>query len=549
MRAAAERASTSETVDNLRIAARRFVAACFDAYCVYVAVESSAAPRLAPPCSILDGLVLRQWPVATADSDDRFLPQPLRALRPAASGSASIRRCSIGPIARCKAKCIRTALPAPARPSSGSRCSRRPGSTRRIRRCAIRSRARNICCRCTASTHSPKRTPRCRSISWSASSSAAKPPSEALARTRCDAARALRRRGPRRRGRRSSSASPRASTPKAHGSGAERRARASLSRQARRRHRRDANGDRRRERRLMALLQIAEPDASPAPHARRLAVGIDLGTTNSLVATVRNRIPVVLPDEGGHPLLPSIVRYGEAGVDGRPPRAGAAGSRSAEHDRVGQAADGTRVSPISPMPGAFRTASSTIPAWCGLPRVPASRHRSKCPRKSCARCASAPRRASAESSPARSSRFPAYFDDAQRQATKDAATLAGLPVLRLLNEPTAAAIAYGLDNAVGGHLRDLRSRRRHVRHLDPAACRRACSKCSPPTAIRRWAATTSIIASIAGSSRTAGLAAVVARGHAAPDAEGARGEGEPDAARVGADRRDAVDGPARSTSR
>jgi molecular chaperone HscA len=65
----------------------------------------------------------------------------------------------------------------------------------------------------------------------------------------------------------------------------------------------------------MALLQICEPDASPAPHQRKLAVGIDLGTTNSLVATVRNGIPVVLPDENGHPLLPSIVRYGEGGVD------------------------------------------------------------------------------------------------------------------------------------------------------------------------------------------------------------------------------------------
>src|SRR5512141_2480521 len=65
----------------------------------------------------------------------------------------------------------------------------------------------------------------------------------------------------------------------------------------------------------MALLQISEPDASPAPHQRKLAVGIDLGTTNSLVATVRNGIPVVLPDENGRPLLPSIVHYGESGVD------------------------------------------------------------------------------------------------------------------------------------------------------------------------------------------------------------------------------------------
>src|SRR5205814_6576440 len=64
----------------------------------------------------------------------------------------------------------------------------------------------------------------------------------------------------------------------------------------------------------MALLQISEPGESPAPHERKLAVGIDLGTTNSLVATVRNGIPVVLPDDSGHPLLPSIVHYGERGV-------------------------------------------------------------------------------------------------------------------------------------------------------------------------------------------------------------------------------------------
>ena len=73
----------------------------------------------------------------------------------------------------------------------------------------------------------------------------------------------------------------------------------------------------------MALLQISEPDESPAPHERQLAVGIDLGTTNSLVATVRNGIPVVLPDEDGRPLLPSIVRYGDDGVDVGYARAGA----------------------------------------------------------------------------------------------------------------------------------------------------------------------------------------------------------------------------------
>ena len=91
----------------------------------------------------------------------------------------------------------------------------------------------------------------------------------------------------------------------------------------------------------MALLQISEPD-EPAPREHRLAVGIDLGTTNSLVATVRNRIPVVLPDENGHPLLPSIVRYGETVGRRRLRGAGDAGARSAQHDRLGEANDGPR---------------------------------------------------------------------------------------------------------------------------------------------------------------------------------------------------------------
>ena len=109
-------------------------------------------------------------------------------------------------------------------------------------------------------------------------------------------------------------------------------ARAAVPGQARCGHRRDGGGPRRlmpwngapgraartRKAKPMALLQISEPDASPLPHERQLAVGIDLGTTNSLVATVRNGIPVVLPDEEGRPLLPSIVRYAPDGVARRP---------------------------------------------------------------------------------------------------------------------------------------------------------------------------------------------------------------------------------------
>jgi hypothetical protein len=112
----------------------------------------------------------------------------------------------------------------------------------------------------------------------------------------------------------------------------------------------------------MALLQISEPD-EPARREHRLAVGIDLGTTNSLVATVRNRIPVVLPDENGHPLLPSIVRYGERGVDVGYRGAGHAGARSAQYDRLGEANDGARALRTCPMQGAFPITSSKSRVW------------------------------------------------------------------------------------------------------------------------------------------------------------------------------------------
>jgi molecular chaperone HscA len=199
----------------------------------------------------------------------------------------------------------------------------------------------------------------------------------------------------------------------------------------------------------MALLQIAEPEASPAPHPRRLAVGIDLGTTNSLVATVRNRIPVVLPDEAGHPLLPSIVRYGEAGV--------AVGHRAQER----QAADpqNTIVS-VKRLMGrglADLTDDRRFPYRFvddpGMVRL-ATRAGVKTPVEISAEILRALRDRAESALGGKLAgavvTVPAYFDDAQRQATKDAATLAGLPVLRLLNEPTAAAIAYGLDNAAQG---------------------------------------------------------------------------------------------------
>ncbi len=199
----------------------------------------------------------------------------------------------------------------------------------------------------------------------------------------------------------------------------------------------------------MALLQISEPGMSPDPHQRRLAIGIDLGTTNSLVASVRHGIAEVLADEGGHVLLPSIVRYRDGGsVD------------------VGQAA--AEQAAVDP-----RNTIVSVKRFMGRGLADATRHASPY------EFVDAPgmvrlRTRAGERSPVEVSAeilkvlrgraeealggelvgavitVPAYFDDAQRQATKDAARLAGLNVLRLLNEPTAAAVAYGLDNGARG---------------------------------------------------------------------------------------------------
>ncbi|MGE5171464.1 MAG: Fe-S protein assembly chaperone HscA [Rudaea sp.] len=199
----------------------------------------------------------------------------------------------------------------------------------------------------------------------------------------------------------------------------------------------------------MTLLQISEPGESPLPHERRRAIGIDLGTTNSLVATVRNGFAVVLPDEEGRPLVPSVVRYGERGVDvGYPALAHAAQD---SHNTIASVkrlmgrgladlADDRRY------PYRFLDGE-------GLIRI-VTRAGVKTPVEVSAEILKT-LRTRAEASlggPVDGAvvTVPAYFDDAQRQATKDAATLAGLPVLRLLNEPTAAAVAYGLDNASEG---------------------------------------------------------------------------------------------------
>ncbi|MDR0635121.1 MAG: Fe-S protein assembly chaperone HscA, partial [Azoarcus sp.] len=200
----------------------------------------------------------------------------------------------------------------------------------------------------------------------------------------------------------------------------------------------------------MALLQIAEPGMSAAPHQHRLAVGIDLGTTHSLVATVKNGIAVCLADEEGRALIPSVVHYRddgeiELGFDALDARVADPKNTIVSVKRfMGRGfAD---VAHIEAMPYVFEE----TPGMLRLRTVQGS----KSPVEISAEILRALRlRAEASLGGELSGAVitvPAYFDDAQRQATKDAARLAGLRVLRLLNEPTAAAVAYGLDNAVEG---------------------------------------------------------------------------------------------------
>lgn len=200
----------------------------------------------------------------------------------------------------------------------------------------------------------------------------------------------------------------------------------------------------------MSLLQISEPGAAPDPHQRRIAVGIDLGTTHSLVAAVRNGVAECLPDDQGRLLLPSVVRY---------------------------LPDGKRVVGYEAQREQARDAANTIVSakrfmGRGLQDIA---HRDQLPYAFAAQDGMVVlKTAGREKSPVEVSAdilatlryraedtfddelygavitVPAYFDDAQRQATKDAARLAGIHVMRLISEPTAAAIAYGLDNASEG---------------------------------------------------------------------------------------------------
>ncbi len=200
----------------------------------------------------------------------------------------------------------------------------------------------------------------------------------------------------------------------------------------------------------MALLQISEPGQSPDPHQRRIAVGIDLGTTHSLVAAVRHGVAECLADEQGAVILPSVVRYLE---DGRR-QIGAAAFESQAQDP-----ENTIVSVKRFMGRALADIANRAQLPYRFEDTPGmlsllTRDGLKSPVEVSAEIL-ATLRFRAEDSFADDVfgaviTVPAYFDDAQRQATKAAAELAGLNVLRLINEPTAAAIAYGLDNASEG---------------------------------------------------------------------------------------------------
>jgi len=201
----------------------------------------------------------------------------------------------------------------------------------------------------------------------------------------------------------------------------------------------------------MALLQISEPGASPEPHTRRHAVGIDLGTTHSLVAAVRSGVAECLPDHEGEVLLPSAVRYLEGGrvAIGR--------------DALGGAVDDPKNTIVSvkrmmgrglgDLDDATRRAYDFVDDEVGMVRLQ-TRAGIKSPVEVSAEILAALRQRAEDTLDAHLYgavvTVPAYFDDAQRQATKDGAELAGLQVLRLISEPTAAAIAYGLDNASEG---------------------------------------------------------------------------------------------------
>ena len=189
---------------------------------------------------------------------------------------------------------------------------------------------------------------------------------------------------------------------------------------------------------------------STAPHQHRLAVGIDLGTTNSLVATVRNSIPEVLNDEQGRPLLPSIVRYLPTGNANIGYEAQAAQTVDPKNTIVSVKRFMGRglkdIAHVENLPYDFLD----TPGMVQLKTVAGVKSPVEVSAEILATLRQQAEDALGDDLVGAVITVPAYFDDAQRQATKDAAKLAGINVLRLLNEPTAAAIAYGLDSASEG---------------------------------------------------------------------------------------------------
>lgn len=198
----------------------------------------------------------------------------------------------------------------------------------------------------------------------------------------------------------------------------------------------------------MALLQISEPGQSLAPHARKFAVGIDLGTTNSLVASVRNANVETLLDEDGQALIPSVVRYLEDGSIevGRVAQAQASqdphNTISSIKRFMGRGIDDV-VQLNQQLPYRFSDANG----MANIITAAGERSPVQISADILSRLANLAELRLGNELDGAVITVPAYFDEAQRQATKDAAQLAGIKVLRLLNEPTAAAVAYGLDQA------------------------------------------------------------------------------------------------------
>jgi molecular chaperone HscA len=200
----------------------------------------------------------------------------------------------------------------------------------------------------------------------------------------------------------------------------------------------------------MALLQISEPGQAPDPHQRRIAVGIDLGTTHSLVAAMRHGVAECLPDAQGRVLLPSAVRY--LGDGGRQIGWDAVAAQATDAENTLVSVKRFMGRQLADVAGAGRLPYRFIdrPGMLAI----ATRDGEKTPVEVSAEILASLRQRAEDSFDddlfGAVITVPAYFDDAQRQATKDAAQLAGLNVLRLISEPTAAAVAYGLDNASEG---------------------------------------------------------------------------------------------------